>query len=460
VITATHPDAGAPTGRLHLSARLQQLRSDSLVRNSILLVTTNVINAGVGYLYWMVAARLFEDEVVGRATAVIAAMNLTALVSNLGLGTSLVQHLSSRRTEESWTRYVSAVFLLGFGTALTAGTAVALMLPRVIGAFGPVMNWPTRIIFVVGAVSWVLSGLVDKMFVAERRADGMLARNSMFAVGKLLLIIPVGLSSFGNERWLVGSWVVGSILSVSAAIVFVVPRIGRQIRIRTAGTGTEVKSIFVSTLGHHLANLGGEFPMYLLPVIVISRAGDAASAYFYVTWMVGSIFFTVSSAASSSLFAEGSHSPEQSAHQFRRALVLIGMILTPVALAMVVMGRSILGLFGSQYSDAGYSLLLLLVVSAVPDALTNVWVARWRVLGWISQTAIANVGMAAIALAFTWWQVPNMGIAAAGWGWIISQSLGTIYTLMVEAWHWWKGGRVIASAAPLPARTDRMEQIV
>ena len=457
MITATLPEKGPTVGRLSLSARLQRLRSDSLIRNSILLVATNVINAGVGYLYWMVAARLFEDAVVGRATAVIAAMNLTALVSNLGLGTSLVQHLSSRRTEDSWTRYVSAVFLLGFGTALTTGTAVALVLPHVVSAFGPVMNWPTRIVFVVGAVSWVMSGLIDKMFVAERRADGMLARNSMFAVGKLLLVIPVGLASFGNERWLVGSWVLGSILSVTAAVVFVVPRIGRRIRIRTTGTRAEIRSTFASTLGHHLANLGGEFPMYLLPVIVISRAGDEASAYFYVTWMVGSIFFTVSSAASSSLFAEGSHSPEESAHQFRRALVLIGMILTPVALAMVVMGRTILGLFGAQYSGAGYGLLLLLVVSAVPDALTNVWVARWRVLGWISQTAIANVGMAIIALAYTWWQVPNMGIAAAGWGWIISQSLGTVYTLIVEGWHWWRGGRVIASAGSQSSNVDKME---
>jgi len=459
VITATHPDEGTIVSRSPLVARVQRLRSDSLIRNSILLVATNVINAGVGYLYWMVAARLFEDAVVGRATAVIAAMNLTALVANLGLGTSLVQHLSSRRTEDSWTRYVSAVFLLGFGTALTAGTAVALLLPHFVGAFGPVMNWPTRVVFVVGAVSWVMSGLVDKMFVAERRADGMLARNSMFAIGKLLLVIPVGLASFGNERWLVGSWVLGSILSVTAAVVFVVPRIGRRIRIRAAGTGREVRSIFVSTLGHHLANLGGEFPMYLLPVIVISRAGDAASAYFYVTWMVGSIFFTVSSAASSSLFAEGSHSPEESAHQLRRALVLIGMILTPVALIMVVFGRTILGLFGAQYANAGYGLLLLLVVSAVPDALTNVWVARWRVLGWISQTAIANVGMAIIALAFTWWQVPNMGIAAAGWGWIISQSLGTVYTLMVEVWHWWRGGHVFAAADPSNAIADKTESL-
>ena len=164
--------------------------------------------------------------------------------------------------------------------------------------------------------------------------------------------------------------------------------------------------------------------------------------------MVGSIFFTVSAASSASLFAEGSHEPGESALQLRRALVLIGTILTPVALVMVVMGRFVLGLFGDTYADAGYALLILLVISAVPDAVTNVWVARWRVLGWISQTAVANVGMAIIALAYTWWKVPTMGIEAAGWGWIISQTIGTAYTFAVEGWHWWRSGRDHRVAQP------------
>ncbi len=85
--------------------------------------------------------------------------------------------------------------------------------------------------------------------------------------------------------------------------------------------------------------------------------------------------------------------------------------------------------------------MLLLVISAVPDAITNVWVARWRVLGWITQTAVANVGMAVIALAYTWWKVPEMGIAAAGWGWIISQTIGTAYTFAVEGAHMLRKGR-------------------
>ena len=59
-------------------------------------------------------------------------------------------------------------------------------------------------------------------------------------------------------------------------------------------------------------------------------------------------------------------------------------------------------------------------------------------------TVPQHAGSYLIALAYTWWKVPEMGIAAAGWGWIISQSIGTVYTFLVEGWHWLRNGRQIA----------------
>jgi Na+-driven multidrug efflux pump len=35
--------------------------------------------------------------------------------------------------------------------------------------------------------------------------------------------------------------------------------------------------------------------------------------------------------------------------------------------------------------------------------------------------------MALIALVLTWLMLPRLGIAAAGWGWLIAQSLGCVY---------------------------------
>ena len=43
----------------------------------------------------------------------------------------------------------------------------------------------------------------------------------------------------------------------------------------------------------------------VLPVLVVLRLGVTLNAYFYITWMVGGVFFMVSPSVAAALFAEG-----------------------------------------------------------------------------------------------------------------------------------------------------------
>jgi len=51
--------------------------------------------------------------------------------------------------------------------------------------------------------------------------------------------------------------------------------------------------------------------------------------------------------------------------------VIIGMLLGPILLAFLLGGRYILSWFGPGYTWHGLRLLMILVVSAVPDAITR-----------------------------------------------------------------------------------------
>ena len=46
---------------------------DSLARNSVLIMLSTVGTSGLGYLYWMVAARELPRPAIGTATALISA---------------------------------------------------------------------------------------------------------------------------------------------------------------------------------------------------------------------------------------------------------------------------------------------------------------------------------------------------------------------------------------------------
>jgi hypothetical protein len=47
----------------------RRVLNDSLARNSLLIMATTVANGGLGYLYWMLAARAIPQPQIGTATA-------------------------------------------------------------------------------------------------------------------------------------------------------------------------------------------------------------------------------------------------------------------------------------------------------------------------------------------------------------------------------------------------------
>src|SRR5438477_3291068 len=82
--------------------------------------------------------------------------------------------------------------------------------------------------------------------------------------------------------------------------------------------------------------------------------------------------------------------------------------------------------FGPSYVRHGLALLVILTISAVPDAITNVYVAVLRVQHHLRQAALLNIAMAALTLLLAWVLLPVLGIAAAGWAWLAAQSLGSV----------------------------------
>jgi hypothetical protein len=83
-------------------------------------------------------------------------------------------------------------------------------------------------------------------------------------------------------------------------------------------------------------------------------------------------------------------------------------------------------LFGPSYPEHGFTLLMILAISAVPDAITNIYVSVLRVRGRLRFAAVINLTMAVITLGLGWILLPILGIAGGGWAWLIAQSTGSL----------------------------------
>ena len=67
-----------------IKTRIINHMKDPLYRISFFIMLTSISNAGFGFIFWMLAAKLYPKEDVGIATALISAMSLPVLLSRLG----------------------------------------------------------------------------------------------------------------------------------------------------------------------------------------------------------------------------------------------------------------------------------------------------------------------------------------------------------------------------------------
>jgi O-antigen/teichoic acid export membrane protein len=204
-------------------------------------------------------------------------------------------------------------------------------------------------------------------------------------------------------------------------------RLSRGFRPTLRGIVPELRILAPSLVGQHGTILGAALPAYILPLVVTARLSPDQTAYFYTTWMLGSIFFIVSPAMAWGLFAEGSHRHDELGRIVRHAAALIGVLLAPLMVAFLVGGKLILSVFGPAYARSGHVLLLALVFSAIPDAITNLFVAVRRVTGRLGQAVALNCSMAATTIALAWVLLPRVGIAGGGWALLGAQTLGALY---------------------------------
>lgn len=408
------------------------LQRHSLLRNSMYIMLTTAVNSGLGYVFWIVVARSYRPREVGVAAALIAAMTFIAAVANFGTSSALIQRLPRARDDAEWSRTLSTSVVTGAVAGfLFALLSATLILPATGRSLAVVdENAGYVLLFAAGVAIWSVSLISDYLFIAERRSENMVARNFAFGVFKLVIVaaLPVVLAS--TALAIFGSWIAGCALSLLLAYAVMLPRLHHDIRFVLRGTLRALRAMVRSYAGNYLTTLGNVIPFALLPVFVVARLSATDNAYFYITWLLGGAFFTISSAIGSALFAEGAHASERVDELTRSSVKITAALLAPMMLLFFLAGGQLLTLFGASYSRHGDALLIVLTASAVPDAVTNLYIARLRAQDRLGFPAATNMAMALITLGGAWILLRPLGLVGAGWAWLAAQTVGSLAVLV------------------------------
>lgn len=394
--------------------------NDAIVANASSLVGTTLVTSGLGFVYWWLAARQFSPEAVGLAAAAIAPMTLLANVAMLGLGTLLMGELPRERGNAGPLITTALVVAGAAGAAL--GVAFALLGPVLSAELRPLASSAASAgLFAVGVSLTTVTLVLDQSLIGLLRGDLQFGRNALFALVKLLALIPASLwLAERNGMVIYATWACGNLISL---MVLAGLAKGRAIFHRPQWG--LLRRIGKSALAHHALNLTLQAPSLALPIVVTLTLSTTATAYFYTNWMIAGFAFIAPFALSLALYATGSADPDKFVHKIRFTLgssLVIGLLAN---LALLLGASWVLRLFGAAYADYGAPSLRILAFGVWPLVIKDHYVALHRTSG--------RVGSATLLLAAGGAMELIMAGAGALIGGLEGLTLGWVAAVCLEA---------------------------
>ena len=429
--------------------RLRQLFNTSLYSNALYLMIANSASSLLGFVFWIIAARFYSTEDVGFASAVIAAVGFVALFAHLGIGMGLVRFLS--HSGENANSMLNTAFTIG----VLSSIAVAVIFVAGLGLWSPSLLFlrqdPAYLVaFIIFAIAYQLSYLMDEAFIAERRAGFVAARNIIFSLLKIPL--PILLAALLHSFGIFASWGISLCAALLLCFLFFLPR--AQPGYRPLPTiNREVVSVMSRfSFANYLSVLFWSAPTMVMPIMVVNLLGAVPNAYFYIAWIIGTIPNLVSGAVSSSLFAEGSHEEEELGLHTWRSLKMVLVILVPTVILILAIADKLLLLFGGAYAENATTLLRILAISALPFAINITYLSIKRVEKKLKALVGLTTFTAAVTLVLTYLLLPWIGINGAGIAWLATQG---IVALMVAA-DWLGGKRLVSRVRAIMSKGEEV----
>jgi len=185
------------------------------------------------------------------------------------------------------------------------------------------------------------------------------------------------------------------------------------------------------SLGTYISSLMGTGAQLALPLLVINILGAENTAYFYVAWTLRNLIEVIPGAISTSLFAEGVNCPGDLYYNAKKSIVVSYLITIPVIIAIAVFGSSFLLIFGENYAQNSYLLLVLFAVSVLfssaNQVIYNVKLVNTDMRFILLYTGVSGLGLLLFSSIF----MSLFGLIGVGLGLMVSQSILLIVILVI-----------------------------
>ena len=346
-------------------SKVRESLRDPLIVNSSLILTTTVLMALAGSIFWVVAARLATSEQVGLASSLVSTTEALAVFAQLGLNITLIRTMP--KSDRQASDVVLSTLVVGAAGAVLA-LGYGLALPTISPAVADVVTHPGAItLFAVLVAATAVNQLTDGIFLSINHVIGNLWVNGVL-MGLVKLALPfllVGAGALGVYASVGGSALVAALASL-VLILRALP--GRATRRPSKAL---LSSSRFSTAGY-VSSVLYFVPQLVFPVLIINAEGPERSAVYFIGFQIATLLNAGIYAIANAMYAEASRRPEQA-----RQVVAKGgrTIMASVFIGVVALWAAtpvLLSVFGEHYADQGVTTLRILALGALGVGI-NYW---------------------------------------------------------------------------------------
>ena len=390
--------------------RITRYAKDPLYKNSFFIMLTSISSAGFGFVFWLLAARLYPKEDVGIATALISSMALLVLLSRFGLDFSIIRFFPER--DKSSVFSTSAVFTTLFavllGIIFIAG--VDLWSPAL-----AILKSRYAVLYVVFLAARSVISLSAISFIAMRRAEFCFLQSLIVGSRVVFLfpLIPLGA---------IGIFAAGGASFVLAFAVALLLLVRSGIKPVFKADRGFLNDAFHFSAANYVADLLMVAPNMILPIMVLNVLGAEEAARYYIAFAIVSLLFMIPGAVSASLFVEGSHGEALKKTTIQSLLAVFSLLIPAIAI-LYFAGGWLLGLIGEDYVEA-LELLRLMILSSFFAAVVLVYFSIKRVQKDVKGLVVLSGLFFALLVGLSYAFMLAFGLGGIGYAWMLSYGIG------------------------------------
>ncbi len=161
----------------------------------------------------------------------------------------------------------------------------------------------------------------------------------------------------------------------------------------------------------------------MLPLLVVAVLGRDANAYFYIAFVIAGAVRAVAVSMSTSLIVEGAHHESELASFTKLSVARYFKFAAPGTAVLIFGAGLLLRPFGSAYVHQGSTLLRLLLMATLPQALVSLYLGVERVRAQVGRVLAVEAAIVVLVTAGAVVGMNSYGLIGVGWAWLIAQSL-------------------------------------